>query len=227
MTGLGELPSAGSWAFPPNPETHHVRWVEPDPAQPGRVYVAIEAGALLRTPDDGRTWVDRVPGGPYDTHTAAAHPVEKGFIASSAGDGYYESHDGGETWTRPMAGLGHRYLVGLAVHPRDHRTVIVSAASSPRAAYTPQTAASYVYRKTPEGEGFTLAMEGLPPAKGTTVTRFAWDPDSPEVLYGANNRGLYRSENAGVSWQRLEIPWPERPFSRGARALGVLGGEAR
>src|SRR5205085_1369558 len=42
-----------------------------------RVFVAIEAGALVRTFDGGRTWRDRVRGGPYDTHTAVTHPLAK------------------------------------------------------------------------------------------------------------------------------------------------------
>src|SRR5215469_13423468 len=69
MAGMLELPSRSTWSFPPRPETHHVRWIEADPVATGRLYVAIEAGALLRTPDAGQTWEDRVAGGPYDTHT--------------------------------------------------------------------------------------------------------------------------------------------------------------
>jgi photosystem II stability/assembly factor-like uncharacterized protein len=95
MSGMRALPSASSWSFPPKPETHHVRWIEPDGVVPGRVYVAIEAGALLRTLDGGRTWLDRVPGGPFDTHTAATHAGAPGRVYSAAGDGYFESVDGG------------------------------------------------------------------------------------------------------------------------------------
>src|SRR5213594_3487797 len=75
LPGLRSLPSARTWSFPPRPDTHHVRWIEPDPAVSGRVFVAIEAGALVRTLDGGQTWMDRVRGGPYDTHTAATHPL--------------------------------------------------------------------------------------------------------------------------------------------------------
>src|SRR5260221_601021 len=51
--GLIELPSAHEWSFPPRPETHHVRWIEPDPHTQGRLFAAIEAGALIRSPDAG------------------------------------------------------------------------------------------------------------------------------------------------------------------------------
>jgi photosystem II stability/assembly factor-like uncharacterized protein len=44
-----------------------VRWIEPDVNSPGYVFVAIEAGALIQSHDGGRTWIDRVKQGPYDT----------------------------------------------------------------------------------------------------------------------------------------------------------------
>src|SRR5207302_707597 len=84
-------------------DTHHVRWIEPDPAVSGRVFVAIEAGALVRTLDSGQTWTDRVPGGPYDTHTAATHRLAPGRVYSAAGDGYFESENAGDEWARRFA----------------------------------------------------------------------------------------------------------------------------
>jgi photosystem II stability/assembly factor-like uncharacterized protein len=33
------------------------------------VYVGTEPTAIYRSDDGGRTWIDRVQGGPYDTHT--------------------------------------------------------------------------------------------------------------------------------------------------------------
>src|SRR5207244_13414389 len=81
LAGLRALPSADTWSFPPRPHTHHVRWIEADVSVADRVFVAIEAGALVGTFDGGRTWRDRVRGGPYDTHTAMTHPL--GFIVAS------------------------------------------------------------------------------------------------------------------------------------------------
>src|SRR5438105_14040472 len=77
---LRALPSANTWSFPPRPHTHHVRWIEADVSVADRVFVAIEAGALVRTFDGGRIWRDRVRGGPYDTHTALTHPLAPGRI---------------------------------------------------------------------------------------------------------------------------------------------------
>ena len=49
LAGLRALPSADTWSFPPRPHTHHVRWIEADVSVADRVFVAIEAGAVLTT----------------------------------------------------------------------------------------------------------------------------------------------------------------------------------
>lgn len=221
LSGLRALRSASAWSFPPRPETHHVRWIEPDPGAAGRVFVAIEAGALVRTLDGGRTWLDRVSGGPYDTHTAATHQLAPGRLYAAAGDGYFESGDAGERWARRVEGLRHRYLVGVAVDPADPETVVVSAAAGPGAAYSPGHAETYVYRRAGRRPWVPVA-QGLPDARGTTASRLAAHPAEPGVVYDANNRGAFRSADAGRSWRALEIPWPPGALAGGVEALACL-----
>ena len=223
LSALLALPSASSWSFPPKPDTHHVRWIETDPNVDGRLYVAIEAGALVRSDDGGETWQDRVPGGPFDTHTAASHREAKDRLYSAAGDGYFESFDGGENWSRMMDGLQHRYLVGVAVDPADPDTVVVSASAGPYVAYRPGNAEAYVYRKSAR-RPFELAMEGLPGASGTVASRLATHPGEPGVFYAANNHGLFRSQDGRMSWKALGITWPEGVFRHGVSALAAFTG---
>ena len=221
MAGLLALPSKGTWSFPPRPDTHHVRWIEPDPVVPARLYVAIEAGALVRTPDGGQTWEDRVPGGPYDTHTAATHRLAPDRVYSAAGDGYFESRNAGKTWARHMEGLRHRYVVGIAVDQEDPDTVLVSCADGPWSAYDPPHAESYVYRRFGQ-KAWHVAMEGLPDAEGTSVSRFGAHPDAPGTMYAANNHGVYHSRDAGRRWSILDIAWPEGALNGGVEALATL-----
>src|SRR5438874_428038 len=136
LAGLRALPSANTWSFPPRPHTHHVRWIEADVSVADRVFVAIEAGALVRTFDGGRIWRARVRGGPYDTHTALTHPLAPGRIYSAAGDGYFECADAAGSWSSREDGLEHVYLVGVAVDRGDPDTVIVSASEGPGSAYS-------------------------------------------------------------------------------------------
>ena len=107
---LETLSSSSEWSFPPRPDTHHVRWIACHPLEPKRLWVAIEAGALVSTIDGGRTWSDRVPGGPWDTHQLAIHHKAPDTLRVSAGDGYFESDDAGATWRSPTDGLEVGYL---------------------------------------------------------------------------------------------------------------------
>ena len=220
LPGLNELPSAGDWAFPPRPWTHHVRWIEPHATQAGPLFVAIEAGALVRTLDGGQTWRDRVPGGPYDTHTLSTHPATPDVIRSAAGDGYFESHDGGDTWQRPRQGLNHGYLVGIITVPADPESVLVSGSTSPRTAYDPQLADSYIYRKVGEGP-WQSVRAGLPEPRGMTVNIFAAHPDEARTLYSANNHGLFRSADSGETWERVAVAWPDALRQQRVHALVV------
>lgn len=97
MSTINNLGSSKSWSFPPRPRTSHVRWIESDANIPNYVFVAIEAGALVQSHDGGKTWIDKVKGGPYDTHTLATHRMAPKRLYSAAGDGYFESFNYGDS----------------------------------------------------------------------------------------------------------------------------------
>jgi photosystem II stability/assembly factor-like uncharacterized protein len=107
---------------------------------PNYLFVAIEAGALVQSRDGGKTWIDRVKDGPCYTRTLSTHPKAPKRLYSSAGDGYFESFDYGESWTRPMEGLNHSYLVGLAVDSENPDVVIISASDGPFKSVSPNDA---------------------------------------------------------------------------------------
>lgn len=209
MNGLNNLKSSSAWSFPPRPWTHHVRWIEPDVNNFDYVFVAIEAGALVQSHDGGRTWIDRVKHGPYDTHTVLTHKKAPKRLYSSAGDGYFESFDYGESWSSPIAGLEHHYLHGLAVDSADPQTVIVSASSGAWQAHNIENANSVVYRRSADGENFNNVSKGLPESKGTIITILASNAINSGEFYALNNRGIFMSTNAGISWETLDIPWPK------------------
>lgn len=202
-----DLESREHWRFPPRPETHHVRWLEADPVVEGRLYAAIEAGALVRSPDRGETWVDRVPTGPYDTHGMTTHSDRPDEAWVAAGDGHAHTSDGGETWEWPEEGLDRTYCWSVALDPQNPDIEVVSAASGPRAAHSPP-GESTVFRR--EGDAaFEEAMDGLPEPEGLLRTVLA-SGDTAGEIYAATNHGIYRTRDAGRSWNRLHEEWPDR-----------------
>ncbi|WP_435152657.1 WD40/YVTN/BNR-like repeat-containing protein [Haladaptatus sp. DFWS20] len=217
--GLTDLPSEPHWSFPPRPHTHHVRWIEPDPHDPEHLYVGIEAGALVQTHDAGETWEDRVPDARLDNHSLTTHPEAPNRVWSAAGDGYAESVDGGETWAYPQDGLDHRYCWSVAVVPDDPDTVLVSSATGPRTAHNADAAESYVYRKR-NGKPWKR-LDSL--ETGASVTRAVFAVDELNgKLYAVTNRGIFRTEDAGTTWEPLDLEWPPEFERQTARGLAVV-----
>ena len=205
--GLLELPSAPEWSFPPKPETHHVRWIACHPEDADTAWFAIEAGALVSTRDAGRSWTDRVAGGPYDTHELSIHPAEPDRLRVAAGDGYFESRDGGRSWTSPEAGLEVTYLRSVAVAPGDPSVVVVSASSGPRTAYVAGHADGRLYRRVGDGRWAGIDIGG--PEEAATIAPLLTAETTTGWLLAADERGVHRSLDAGRSWERLAA-LPER-----------------
>ncbi|HEX7737777.1 MAG TPA: glycosyl hydrolase [Ktedonobacteraceae bacterium] len=228
LAALRELPSAPTWSFPPRPWTSHIRWITPDPLQAGRVFAAVEAGALLRSLDGGQTWEDRKPGGPFDTHTLVLPRLAPNRLYSAAGDGFMQpgmgfvqSDDGGETWSRPGDGLVYHYLWSVAADPADPETVLISAAPGPQQAHNPQSAESAIYRRARDS-AWQKVQEGLPPTRGLLTSVLATNEAEPGVFYAANNQGVFRSADSGLHWETLPIPQPDNIHPGRAQALVVV-----
>lgn len=216
---LSVLPSAKEWSFPPRPETHHVRWIEPDPYVPGRLFVAIEAGALVRSYDGGETWLDRTSDGPRDSHQLWIHLSSPGRLYSAAGDGYFESRDGGVTWRRSERGLRHRYLWSLAVDRGDPETIVLSAASSARASHG-ELAESHLYRRTANSAWKEIWNRSLSPIGRRTAVLSA-HPNEPGWFYAAWENDVFYSIDGGVDWEKLEFGWPRNSAFNEQCALAV------
>lgn len=217
-TGLLDLPSSSTWSFPPRPETHHVRWIACHPRDAGRLWLAIEAGALVTTPDGGETWEDRVPDGPYDTHELAIHPDRPDRLRVSAGDGYYESDDAGRTWRSAEEGLDATYLRSVAIDPGDPDVVVVSAASGAHQAYTAGRSDGRLYRRRGEGR-WRRVTDGWPDPPDT-IAPLLVPGREPGGMWAASERGVHRSADGGRAWELVATFDSTPPWIRGLALVG-------
>lgn len=213
---LETLSSSSTWSFPPRPDTHHVRWIACHPLEPGRLWVAIEAGALVSTIDGGRTWRDRVDGGPWDTHELAVHRDAPDTLRVSAGDGYFESDDAGATWHSPRSGLDVGYLRSVAIDPEQPDVVVVSASSGPYSAYVAGRSDGRLYRRHAGGrpptgprapgaevEGRWERVRDGWPETPSTIAPLLCAGVKPGEMWAADERGVHRSDDGGRSWRRV------------------------
>lgn len=222
-TSLQNIPSKPTWHFPPRPYTHHVRWIQPDPANPEHLFVAIELGGIMRSLDMGHTWEDRKPGAPLDGHTLRMHMSAPGRVYEAAGDGYAETFDSGATWHTYDAGLeNHHYVWSLAIDPANPNTIVASATAGPRQAHDYATAESYIVRRA-NSQTWQRVTEGLPEPKGTLVSCVETNPSEESIFYVANNLGIFRSNDTGIAWQQLQIEWPARFYQQHVQGLAIIG----
>ncbi len=239
--GLTDLDSATEWSFPGRPDTHHVRWIEPDPNDPERLYVSIEARAVVTTSDRGETWTDRVPGSPFDAHTLATHPDAPNRVYAAAGDGlveewacheYAESTDGNESWSSFSEGLDHHYGWAVAVDPGDPETRVLTTSPNAGRAHDiedeavrthdePNDPYSVVYRRQGE-EPWQQCTEGLPEPSGTFVPVLATINSEPGRFYALTNRGLYQSIDAGETWKEMNLAWDEEYHDQQPRSIAGM-----
>src|SRR5205807_613598 len=140
----------------------------------------------------------------------------------SFGDGVYKSTDAGKTWTN--VGLKDtRHIGAIIVHPANPDIVFVAALGH---AYGPNTDRG-VFRTRDGGKTWEKVLY-LDDRTGAIDVVF--DPQNPHILFaamwegwrtpwtlnsGGAKDGLYRSNDEGTTWKRLEGEGlPEGPLGR-------------
>jgi hypothetical protein len=208
--------------------------IAPGPAaEPERVYAGVEPSALFVSADGGRTYefVDALWDHPHRphweagfggqaVHTVLPHPADPGslLIAMSTG-GVYRSADGGKSWRPGNNGIAAGFLpdpfpeYGQCVHK------VARDAADPDRLYTQNHHG--VYRSDNGGSDWRSIADGLPSDFGFAMVAH---PRRADVIYNFpitagdlrfppdERCRVYRSADAGASWQPLTAGLPEGPF---------------
>jgi photosystem II stability/assembly factor-like uncharacterized protein len=133
------------------------------------------------------------PGG--DVHSLAADPSRSGRLFLGTADGHiFGSEDGGEHWTL-LGRASARWdavITAIVVDPRDANVLFASA-------WTQDPAAGGGVFRSGDG-GRTWRPAGL---EGQAVRALAAAPSDADVLVAGTLDGVYRSRDAGKSWERI------------------------
>jgi len=204
-----------------------------DASNPSHYFVAAASGGVWKTLNNGTTWTPVFDNeGSYSIGAIVLDPKNPLTVwvgtgennsqrSVSYGNGVYRSDDGGKTWKN--VGLKTSEHIGrIAIDSKDSNTVYV-AAQGPLWG--------------PGGErGLFKTIDGgktwksiLSISENTGVTDIVIDPQNPETLYaaayqrrrhmwtlidGGPESAIYKSTDAGASWNKLKAGLPTTEMGR-------------
>jgi photosystem II stability/assembly factor-like uncharacterized protein len=197
---------------------------------PAVYYQGTTGGGLWKTDDMGLNW-NNISDGFFKTGSVGAVAVAESDpnviyvgmgehairgVMTSGGDGVYKSTDAGKTWKKIGLDLT-QHIARIVIHPKDPNTVYVAA----QGALYSQSKERGIYKST-DG-GFTWKNVLYVDDK-TGCAEISMDMNNPGILYaamwehgrlpwkvisGGPGSGLYKSTDAGESWEKMKERLPK------------------
>jgi photosystem II stability/assembly factor-like uncharacterized protein len=172
------------------------------------VYKSIDGGSnwtnmgLPQSEHIGRIIID-------PRNSNVVYVASQGPVFNSGGDrGLYKTTDGGTTWNKILDTGEWAGVSDLVMDPRNPDVLIATVWQRARRqfAYIAGGPESSIHRSTDGGATWTKSQRGLPSGDLGRIG-LAISPVNPDVVYAiveaATNGGFYRSQNNGVTWERM------------------------
>jgi hypothetical protein len=207
--------------------------IEAAPSDPNVIYVGYATGGVFKSENNGTTFTPV-----FETYGSASigdiaiHPTNPNIVyvgtgeannrqTSTFGDGIYKTEDGGRTF----ANIGLRETQTIARIVIDSRNPNVVYVASPGHLFGPSPDRG-IYKTTDGGKSWSKIKYV---DENTGFTDIAIDPSNSKILYAASyqrrrsgccfNGGgpgsaLWKSDNAGQTWERLSNGLPAGSFGR-------------
>jgi photosystem II stability/assembly factor-like uncharacterized protein len=191
--------------------------------EPGVYYFGAVAGGVWKTTDGGANWaplfdkenissIGAIAVAPSDHNVVYAGTGEAAVRGNiSYGAGVYKSVDAGKTW-KNIGLKDTRHIGALIVDPKNADIVLVAALGH---IFGPSQERG-IFRTTDGGKTWTKVLSKDQDTGGIDVV---FDPQNANVVFaalwqarrqpwffssGGPGSGLYRSEDGGATWKRLE-----------------------
>src|SRR5256714_2146037 len=215
--------------------------IEGIPNEPNTYYFGAVAGGVWKTTDGGANWaplfdketissIGAIAVAPSDhniVYVGTGEAAVRGNI--SYGTGVYKSVDAGKTW-KNIGLKDTRHIGALIVDPKNPDIVLVAALGH---IFGPSLERG-IFRTTDGGKTWTKVLSKDQDTGGIEVV---FDPQNSNIVYaalwqarrqpwnfssGGPGSGLYRSQDGGATWKRLEgNGLPDRILGRiGVRVPG-------
>ncbi len=153
------------------------------------------AAPVFKSTDRGRTWQAETAGlGNAPVNTLAVDPQHKRTLYAVQGRGLFKSSDAGVHWSLVPITLPSKGVQAIAIDPQHTRTIYVADCGG--------TCSAGAVQKTGDGGASWRPITGIPWA----VQSLAINPQHPDTVFAGTARGgIFRSTDAGSSWQRVAI----------------------
>jgi photosystem II stability/assembly factor-like uncharacterized protein len=194
------------WFSPAEPPfTAYVQGIAISPSDPNVIIAGIEAGAVVRSQDGGKTWSDHRPGAVRDCHTLTFHATNGDWVYEGGGSGAAISRDGGKTWRQPKEGLDRRYCWAVAADPVHPEVWYISASTSPYKAHSRDNAQAHIFRSI-GGAAWEKLSGGLPKPLNSMPYALHTDRTATGHIYaGLGNGDVWFSQDYGNHWEKLPL----------------------
>ena len=175
-----------------------------DPRDSNRIYVSAwsgssqQLGEVFRTLDGGRTWETLPAMHGKSIRALAMHKGDSKVVVVGALDGVYRSSDGGDTWDRlsPANSADIKNIESIAVDPKDPNTVYAGTWH-------------LAWKTSDGGANWQHINKGM--IDDSDVFSVIVDHDNSSVVFASACSGIYRSENGGNLFTKIQgIPFSAR-----------------
>ncbi|TME98364.1 MAG: hypothetical protein E6I39_10365 [Chloroflexi bacterium] len=204
LGGFRRIFSRRFWFSPAErPFKAYVQGIALSPKDPDLIVAGIEAGAVVRSADAGRSWQDHRRGAMRDCHHLVAHATVDGRLYEGGYGGGACSTDAGETWRRP-AGLDRKYGWAVAADAANPNCWYVSVAPGVQAHSDHAQAA--IFRS--DGGHWRRVSGGLPEPLDFMPYALISGPAPGQLLAGLASGEMWESHDHGDSWTKLNLRMP-------------------
>ena len=183
-----------------------------DPVYPATIYAGTKGDAVYKSYDGGQRWVSLRAGLDDVTISSVVNqfifdPANNARLFAATTMGVFETQDGGEHWQKRMDGMKEVLMV-VTIAMDTVRPDILYAGTS-----------GGVYKSVNQGARWEKINNGLvspdelKSSRALGVTVIAADTFTPDTVYAATLSGMYKSTDAGQSWERIAQSLPDQMIS--------------